>query len=139
MCSFYPARLNYLCCIFFPVRSTQREKFQKWLDIAPSNILTVTNCFLVGYKLLWQNYIRSPKPARDNKIQYPARTFTLRAFPNQVFYQKCMSLARNVSFFPFLPAKKTNRHLASQENKLSHFASVNSTCAQAPPGLTPGN
>ena len=60
----------------------------------------------------------------DNKIQYPARTFTLRAFPNQVFYQKCMSLARNVSFFPFLPAKKTNRHLASQENKWSHFIQV---------------
>ena len=35
-----------------------------------------------------------------------------------------MSLARNVSFFPFLPAKKNNRHLASQENKLSHFIQV---------------
>ena len=31
------------------IRSTQREKFQKRLDIAPSNILTVTNCFLVDY------------------------------------------------------------------------------------------
>ena len=33
----------------YEIRSTQREKFQKWLDIAPSNILTVTNCFLVDY------------------------------------------------------------------------------------------
>ena len=60
----------------------------------------------------------------DFKVQYPARIFTLRAFPSQDFYQKGMSLARNVSFFPFLPAKKNNRHLASQENKLSHFIQV---------------
>ena len=35
-----------------------------------------------------------------------------------------MSLARNVSFFPFLQNKKNIRHLASQENKLSHFIQV---------------
>ena len=60
----------------------------------------------------------------DFKVQYPARIFTLRAFPSQDFYQKGMSLAKNVSFFPFLPAKKNNRHLASQEYKLSHFIQV---------------
>ena len=60
----------------------------------------------------------------DFKVQYPARIFTLRAFPSQDFYQKGMSLARNVSFFPFLQNKKNIRHLASQENKLSHFIQV---------------
>ena len=35
-----------------------------------------------------------------------------------------MSLARNVSFFPFFASKKKKRHLASQENKLSHFIQV---------------
>ena len=34
-------------CISHLSRSTQREKFQKWLDITPSNILIVSNCWLL--------------------------------------------------------------------------------------------
>ena len=73
-------------CMF---RSTHREEFQKWLDIAPSNILTVTNCF---FGLLLTSVAKF----------YPLP----KASYSQDFYQEGISPARNVSFFPFLPAHK---------------------------------
>ena len=77
--------------IVYQFRSNQREKFQKWLDIASSNIWQSLSVFWLIINFCGK-IISAPQSQSevDVKMNFPARIFILRAFSHLGFLPKSL-------------------------------------------------